>query len=351
MHDKDNEGTVPACKSSYAALVERYHNRAMNREHRYSQPQSRNHGSSSFMHYVISEWSWARNQMKRPNVFKPFFFLVVMLGLLELSGFSVLSNFSIAIIKTYGFGPKTFVGPETMITLISLSRIPISILSLGVLQNCRKRPLYLFVSGSFLLLVIVIILFSHSVEKGYLTSARIQGSLGLQMVPLLCFMSFYAVYALGYGNIPFTMMGEFFSPAFSSTANIWIFVIINTLELAAVKTALLIKEHHGLQYLFLIPAIAITASAIFAERFMPETHGLTLEEIRNIYSENCEQDEQQNKQFFFDSYNGAISYSSIKRMETGILKSTTQYSNNNCIIMLVSEPTSLTSLSSLSSSF
>ena len=67
-----------------------------------------------------------------------------------------------------------------------------------------------------------------------------------------------------------------------------IFVLVNTLELAAVKTALLVCEQLGLQYMFLIPAMAISASAVFAERFMPETHGLKLEEIRNIFLENSE---------------------------------------------------------------
>ena len=62
----------------------------------------------------------------------------------------------------------------------------------------------------------------------------------------------------------------------------------NTLELAAVKTALLVCEQLGLQYMFLIPAMAISASAVFAERFMPETHGLKLEEIRSIFLENSE---------------------------------------------------------------
>ena len=67
-----------------------------------------------------------------------------------------------------------------------------------------------------------------------------------------------------------------------------IFVLVNTLELAAVKTALLVCEQLGLQYMFLIPAMAISASAVFAERFMPETHGLKLEEIRNLFLENSE---------------------------------------------------------------
>ena len=55
--------------------------------------------------------------------------------------------------------------------------------------------------------------------------------------------------------------------------------------MTAVKTALLISEKHGMQYLFVIPAVAILASAMYAALFMPETQGLSLKQIGAIYSE------------------------------------------------------------------
>ena len=59
---------------------------------------------------------------------------------------------------------------------------------------------------------------------------------------------------------------------------------VNSIELTAVKTALLIRDEHGLQYLFVIPAVAILLSAIFSGLFMPETQGMTLQEIAKIYT-------------------------------------------------------------------
>jgi hypothetical protein len=53
--------------------------------------------------------------------------------------------------------------------------------------------------------------------------------------------------------------------------------------MAAIKTALLICEKHGLQYLFVISAGAIFTSGMFAAFFMPETHGLSLKAIGEIY--------------------------------------------------------------------
>ena len=61
--------------------------------------------------------------------------------------------------------------------------------------------------------------------------------------------------------------------------------MVNTLEMTAVKTALLIRDDHGLQYLFVIPFVAILFSGIYAAIFMPETYGLSLKEIGDIYSD------------------------------------------------------------------
>ena len=66
-------------------------------------------------------------------------------------------------------------------------------------------------------------------------------------------------------------------------------MLVDSIELTAVKTALFVRDNHGEQYLFVIPAGAILASTIYAALFMPETHGLSLHEIGKIYSkENIE---------------------------------------------------------------
>ena len=67
-------------------------------------------------------------------------------------------------------------------------------------------------------------------------------------------------------------------------------MLVNSVELIAVKTALLIKETYGLQYTFVIPAIAIFCSAVWAFLFMPETHGRTLKEIGSLYADKGNED-------------------------------------------------------------
>ena len=44
-----------------------------------------------------------KNTIKRPEIYKPFRFLIVIFGLLELSGFAVLANYSIIMVQVKSF--------------------------------------------------------------------------------------------------------------------------------------------------------------------------------------------------------------------------------------------------------
>ena len=60
-------------------------------------------------------------------------------------------------------------------------------------------------------------------------------------------------------------------------------MLVNTVGLVLMRTVETINDNCGIQYVFVIPVIAIFASGIFAAIFMPETHGLSLMEIRKLY--------------------------------------------------------------------
>ena len=219
-----------------------------------------------------------------PEFYKPFRFLVVIFGLQELSGFAVLNNFSIVLVETYGYGSKTFVDAGNLVTIIALSRIPISMISAPILHKYKKRPIYLSVCVLLILILSGIIAFTTLVEHKYLSPENIQASLLLQSIPFVLLILFYACFSMGFGNIPFALMGELFPSNISNVGNTIVFVIVNSVGLSTVYTALMIKERYGLQYVFIIPAISILLSFIWAVIFMPETHGLSLKQIRAIYS-------------------------------------------------------------------
>ena len=226
----------------------------------------------------------AKKILTSPEFYKPFSFLVVIFGLQELSGFAVLNNFSIVLVETYGYGSKTFVDAGTLVTIVALSRIPISMISAPILHKYKKRPIYLSVCVLLLLILSGIIAFTTLVEHKYLSPEDIQASLLLQSIPFVLLILFYACFSMGFGNIPFALMGELFPSNISNVGNTIVFVIVNSVGLSTVYTALLIKEKYGLQYVFVIPAISILLSLIWAAIFMPETHGLSLKQIRTIYS-------------------------------------------------------------------
>ena len=223
------------------------------------------------------------NVFRRPEVYKPFILLTLMLGLVDLSGFVVMSHYSIALVKEYGYGDDTFVNASDLMVMIYLTRIPSSFLSMGVLKRFKKRPLYLFVCFCLFIIICGIITFTWLIEEDYITNENFQDSIGLQIVPLILFTLFYATFSFGYGNIPYSLMGEIFPPNASSMANTFAFILSNIFGLIAVQTALVINKNFGLYCVFIIPAGAIVASMILAGIFMPETHGMSMAEIKKIY--------------------------------------------------------------------
>ena len=224
-------------------------------------------------------------KFKQPEVYKPLILLTTILGLLELSGFAVMANFSIVLMEEYGYEEhKTFMNASDIMVIIYLCRIPISFLAMPLLKKMQKRPLYLVVSTSLLVILIGIILFTWYVQS--ITKEEFQQSTGLQIIPLILFILFYSTFSFGSGNIPFGLMGELFPPNASTLANTTVFILSNILGFIAIQTALVINETHGLLYVFIMPAGAVAGSIIIAAIFMPETQGLSLDEIRKIYGKS-----------------------------------------------------------------
>ena len=244
------------------------------------------------------------NTFKRPEVYKPFILLTVILMMTDLSGFVVMANFSSTLIagsvqtvmvngtqiekeRGFGYGEDTFVDALTFVTIIQVTRIPSSFLAMGILGKFRKRPVYMCAAFSLLFMVGTIIVFTFLLQDEDFKQ-NFKDNVGLQVVPLILFILFYATFSFGYGNVPFSLMGELFPPNASSIANTGVFIISNLGSIVALQTALVIDKQHGLPYVFFMPAAAIVGNIIIAFFFMPETFGLTIEEVREIYGEKVE---------------------------------------------------------------
>ena len=272
-------------EKNYEEIVELYRDKSL------CVTASKKSSTASWKSIMKNKASKFINVFRKPEVYKPFILLTLMLGLVDLSGFVVMSNYSISLVEEYGYGDATFVNASDLMVIIYLTRIPNSFLAMGVLKKFKKRPLYLFVCFCLFLIMSGIIAFTWLIVSGSITKENFQGSLGLQIAPMVLFILFYATFSFGYGNIPFSLMGEIFPPYASSMANTFAFILSNLFGLVALQTALVINDNFGLHSVFFIPAGAIVASMILAGKFMPETHGLSMDEIRQIYGKKLDEED------------------------------------------------------------
>ena len=279
IDDDEKRKTMTGEDKSYEEIVAMYQEEASQ-----TKKSAKNHAKSLVVK-IKEKSSSVVTKFKQPEVYKPFYLLTAILGLLELSGFAVMANFSIVLMEEYGYEEhKTFMNASDIMAIIYLCRIPISFLAMPLLKKVQKRPLYLVVSTVLLIILIGIIVFTNHVQS--ITKQEFQQSIGLQIIPLILFILFYSTFSFGSGNIPFGLMGELFPPNASTMANTFVFILSNILGFIAIQTALAISETHGLLYVFVMPAGAVAASILIAGIFMPETQGLSLDEIRKIYGKS-----------------------------------------------------------------
>ena len=298
--DESERKTIDGRHKSYKEIVNLYQNAAELSPKRESKRRR-------FAEKMKEKTKSVIKTFKRPEVYKPFILLTVILMLTDLSGFVVMANFSSILIegsvdtvnvngieikkeRGFGYGEDTFVDPLTFVTIFQLTRIPASFLGMSILGNFRKRPVYMCAAFSILFTMGAIIVFTSFLQDQDFKQ-NFKNNVGLQVVPLILFILFYATFSFGYGNIPFSLMGEIFPANASSIANTGVFIISNLGGIVTLRTALVIDKQYGLQYVFYMPAAAIVVNIVIAFFFMPETFGLTIEEVREIYGATIPIDE------------------------------------------------------------
>ncbi len=103
-------------------------------------------------------------------------------------------------------------------------------------------------------------------------------------IPLVALMVYVVSFSVGYGPIPWLMMGEIFpgrirgAAASVSTAFNWSCTFVVTKTFMDLQAAL---GAHGVFWLFAAVLLASTAFTFF---FVPETRGKTLEDIERLYT-------------------------------------------------------------------
>ncbi|KAL1122919.1 hypothetical protein AAG570_003244 [Ranatra chinensis] len=206
----------------------------------------------------------------RAPLLLPFFLVTALLVFQQVSGVDVLVFYTVAVFRAAGFRDD-----RSGTILVGLFQLVATALSLFTVDRFGRRVL-LVASG-------VVMSAAMFCLGGYffLRDRNMADSLG--SLPLLSQLLFVTGFSIGYGNVPFVLMGELLPSShrsvLSSLASAFnlgsMFVVIKTYPDLAVALG-----QHGVFWMY---SFFCLASCFFVVLMLPETKGKSLEEIELLF--------------------------------------------------------------------
>lgn len=138
------------------------------------------------------------------------------------------------------------------------------------------RKILLLLSASFMSASLVVLGIFFKLQKDGKAD-------GLGWLPLVCLMVFMVAFSIGYGPIPFIMLGELIpervKAKVASTAIVtnWLVSFIVTKFFGQLQNAV------GIHWCYWIFALICAANFTFVLMFLPETKGKSVEEIQEYF--------------------------------------------------------------------
>ncbi|KAK8736027.1 hypothetical protein OTU49_005188 [Cherax quadricarinatus] len=208
--------------------------------------------------------------LTKPYIFKPLMISLSLMFFQQFSGINpVLFN-----LTTIFHDSGSKISDNMSSIIIGLVQVAATFLA-TVLMDKAGRKLLLIVSSSVMALSIVALgefFYEKMIDKTWAID-------NLGWLPLTSLIIFVTAFSIGYGPIPWLMIGELFSPnvkeaaaSFSTMFN-WSASFVMTLTFVPLQSALKI---HGVYWFY---SSVCVVNLIFCVTLVPETKGKTLEEI------------------------------------------------------------------------
>lgn len=216
--------------------------------------------------HVASPSLWQK--LHRPNVYKPMGFLIGFFTIQQLCGIFVIIVYIDQLATSVGVTLNVYI--FTVIT--GLTRI-IGVIISGFGSDQIGRRRLAFTSGIGISLstfaIVLIILFPFTGSHW----------LGMLLILLYVFLG-----TLGYQTLPFALMAELFPADIRGFATGFNIFYVNLIAFVMIKSYPYVEEAVGVEYIFAFISCVSMIGVAFLDRFMPETKGITMKELEELYN-------------------------------------------------------------------
>ncbi len=194
--------------------------------------------------------------------------LIVGMGLFllqQLSGINAVIYFAPTVFRLSGFDSTS---TQMLATVgIGVVNVLVTVLAMGLIDRIGRRKL-LFIGFT-----------GAALSLGLIAAAAATGAPDLQILALIGLVLYVASFAISIGPLPWVMMSEIFplhlrGPGMSAASiTNWVFNFIVVLTFPVLVASI------GLAGVFSIYALVCACGVVFTARLVPETSGISLEDI------------------------------------------------------------------------
>jgi len=223
----------------------------------------------------VDEYKSTLKRLRSKEFLKPFLFLNLILNFgLEWAGFPAMAFYMHTVIKQMEIPLNEYWVAVGLAGYRSCLTIGLSF----ILYKARRRPLYLL-SGSLVCLATA----SLSAYNWIAPSLDPSIKESISFLPLVSVILMYTGFGLGYGPIVYMLQGELLPSDMRSLGCGLLGVLDNISLFIAVKTVPTLISYLGIHGAFMSYSACILTNLIICAFVMPETKGLSLEEIEDFY--------------------------------------------------------------------
>lgn len=200
--------------------------------------------------------------------------LLSSLGLMvfqQLSGVNAVIFYTVPIFKSAG----SSLPPDVAAIIVAIVQVAIAYTAAMIIEKAGRRYFLITSSTGMLLCLAALGMYFH------LQKLEISFS-GLGILPLASLVLYIVAFSLGFGPVPWMIMGELFAPEIKGVASglavmmNWFLVFVVTFSFPIMNTEL---GGHATFYIF---AVIMAVGTAFVYFIVPETRGKSLQEIQDI---------------------------------------------------------------------
>lgn len=208
--------------------------------------------------------------------FKALIFTALLASFQQLSGINVVLFYMEDIFKA----AKSSLSPSVATIIVGSVQVAASAVTPVVVDRLGRRILLIFSGVGEIVTLLTLGIYMYLQDKLH------QDMSSVSIIPILALVIFISTYCVGWGPLPWTVMGEMFAPTVKSKASGITVCVCWGISFIITKFSSTLQDTFGSYTLYWVFSVFCVLSVLFTVFILPETKGKNLQQIQDELNGN-----------------------------------------------------------------